>query len=78
MGVHLANVGRNTIDYIIGSPTIWQHATHLEVIINDTHYCTMGGDSDHKAVASMVEHQIVALLNTTYICNKFFFAWVQI
>jgi hypothetical protein len=43
----LANGGRSTVDYIIGSPTIWQIATHLEVIIDDTHYCVMGGDSDH-------------------------------
>jgi hypothetical protein len=43
----LANGGRNTVDYIVGSPTIWQAATHLEVIIDDTRYCAMGGDSDH-------------------------------
>jgi hypothetical protein len=44
----LANGGRSTIDYIIGSPTIWQAVTHLEVIIDDTRYYTMGGDSDHR------------------------------
>jgi hypothetical protein len=44
----LANGGRNTIDYIVGSFTIWQAATHFEVIIDDTYYCTMGGDFDHK------------------------------
>jgi len=44
----LANGGCNTVDYIIGSPIVWQAATHLEVIIDDTHYCAMGGDSDHR------------------------------
>jgi hypothetical protein len=44
----LANGGRNTVDYIVGSLAIWQVATHLEVIINDTRYCAMGGDSDHR------------------------------
>jgi hypothetical protein len=44
----LANGGRSTIDYIIGSPTVWQATTHLEVIIDDTHYYAMGGDSDHR------------------------------
>jgi hypothetical protein len=43
----LANGGHNTIDYILGSPIIWQAATHFEVIIDDTHYCAMRGDSDH-------------------------------
>ncbi len=44
----LANGGRSTVDYIVGSLAIWQDATHFEVIIDDTRYCTMGGDSDHK------------------------------
>ncbi len=44
----LANGGCSTIDYIVGSPTIWQVATHLEVIIHDTRYCAMGVDSDHR------------------------------
>jgi hypothetical protein len=44
----LANGGCNTIDYIIDSPAAWQAATHLEVIINDTRYYMMGGDSDHR------------------------------
>jgi hypothetical protein len=44
----LANGGCSTIDYIIGSPAIWQATTHFEVIIDDTHYCVMGGDFDHK------------------------------
>ncbi len=44
----LANGGRSTVDYIVGSPVIWQAATHLEVIIDDTHYCATGGDSDHR------------------------------
>ncbi len=43
----MANGGRNTIDYIVGSPAIWQTTTHFEVIINDTRYCAMGGDSNH-------------------------------
>jgi len=44
----LANGGRSTVDYIIGSLAIWLTTTHLEVIIDDTRYCTMGGNSDHK------------------------------
>jgi hypothetical protein len=44
----LENGGRNTIDYIVGSHAVWQAATHLEVIIDDTHYCAMGGDFDHR------------------------------
>jgi hypothetical protein len=44
----LANGGRSTVDYIVGSPAVWQAATHLKVIIDDTRYQTMGGDSDHK------------------------------
>ncbi len=44
----MTNGGRNIIDYIISSPTIWQVATHLEVIVDDTRYCAMGGDSDHR------------------------------
>ncbi len=44
----LANGGCNIVDYIVGSLAIWQAATHLEVIIDDTHYCVMGGNSDHK------------------------------
>ncbi len=44
----LANGGRNTVDYIVGSPAIWQATTHLEVIIDDTHYCAVVGDSDHR------------------------------
>ncbi len=39
----LANGGHNTVDYIVGSPVIWQVATHLEVIIDDTRYCAVGG-----------------------------------
>jgi hypothetical protein len=46
----LANGGRNTTDYIVGSPVIWQLATHLEVIINDTRYCAMGEDFDHRSL----------------------------
>jgi len=44
----LANGGCNTVNYIVGSPTVWRAATHLEVIIDDTRYCAMGGDSDHR------------------------------
>jgi hypothetical protein len=44
----LANGGRSTVDYIVGSPAIWQTATHLDVIIDDIRYCAMGGDSDHR------------------------------
>jgi hypothetical protein len=43
----LANGGRNTIDYIVSSLAIWQAVTHLEVIIDDTRYCAVGGESDH-------------------------------
>jgi hypothetical protein len=46
----LANGGRSTIDYIVGSPPVWQPATDLKVIINDTCYYTMGGDSDHQTL----------------------------
>jgi hypothetical protein len=46
----LANGGRSTVDYIVSSLAIWQAATHLEVIIDDTHYYAMGGDSDHKSL----------------------------
>jgi hypothetical protein len=44
----LANGGCNTIDYIVGAPVVWQVATHLEVIIDDTRYRAMGGDFDHR------------------------------
>ncbi len=44
----LANGGWNTIDYIVASPVVWQATTHLKAIINDTRYCTMGGNFDHK------------------------------
>ncbi len=46
----MANGRRSIVDYIIGSPAIWQTATHLGVIINDTRYYTMGGDSDHRSL----------------------------
>jgi len=46
----LANGGCNTVDYIVGSPVVWQATTHLEVIINDTHYYAMGEDSDHRSL----------------------------
>ncbi len=44
----LENGGRNNVDYIIGSHVIWQVVTHLEVIIDDTCYCAMGGDSNQR------------------------------
>jgi hypothetical protein len=46
----LANGGRSTVDYIVGSPAIWQVTTHYEVIIDDTRYCAMGGNSDHRSL----------------------------
>jgi hypothetical protein len=44
----LANGGRSTVDYIVGSFVVWQAITHLKVIIDDTRYHVTGGDSDHK------------------------------
>jgi len=44
----LANGRRNTVNYVVDSPTVWQATTHLEVIIDDTRYCAMGGDFDHR------------------------------
>ncbi len=44
----MANRGRSTIDYIVDSPTVWQATTHFEVIIDDTRYSAVGGDSDHR------------------------------
>jgi hypothetical protein len=44
----LANGGHNIINYIVGSLAVWQTATHFEVIIDDTRYCTVGGDFDHR------------------------------
>ncbi len=46
----MANGGRSVVDYIIGSPVVWQVAIHLKVIIDDTRYRAMGGDSDHKSL----------------------------
>ncbi len=46
----MANGGSNTVDYIIGSLAIRQAVTHLEVIIDDTRYCAVGGDSNHRPV----------------------------
>jgi hypothetical protein len=69
----LANGGRITIDYIVGSLAVWQAATHLEVIIDDTHYRVMGGDSNHRPLClqlnidcSFVEPQ------HTVVTKKFF------
>jgi hypothetical protein len=42
----LANGGHNIVDYIVDSLVIWQVATHFEVVINDTCYYVVGGDSD--------------------------------
>ncbi len=44
----MANGGCNIVDYIVGSPIIWQVVTHLEVIIDDIRYYAMGGDFDHR------------------------------
>jgi len=44
----LANGGCSTIDYIVGSFAIWQATTHFKVIIDGTHYCMVGGDSNHR------------------------------
>ncbi len=40
--------GCSTVDYIIGSPAVWQAATQIKAIIDDTRYRAMGGDSDHR------------------------------
>ncbi len=44
----MANRRRSTVNYIVGSPIVWQIVIHLEVIIDDTHFYAMGGDSDHR------------------------------
>jgi hypothetical protein len=41
-------VARNIIDYIAHSHAVCQVVTHFDVIINDTFYCVMGGNSDHR------------------------------
>ncbi len=46
----MANGGHNNVDYIVGSLVVWQAATHLKVIIDDTRYHAMGGDSNHKSL----------------------------
>jgi hypothetical protein len=46
----LANGRRNIVDYIVGSHVVWQAITHLEVIIDDTRYCAMGADSNHRSL----------------------------
>ncbi len=46
----MANGGRTIVSYIVCSCAIWQTVTHLEMIIDDTHYCAMGGDFDHKSL----------------------------
>ncbi len=70
----LANGGHNTIDYIVGSFVVWQAATHLEVIIDDTLYRVMGGDFNHRPLrlrlnidCSFVEPQHMV------VTKKFFF-----
>ncbi len=45
---YLANGGHSTVDYIVGSLVVWQVATHFKVIINDTQYSMVRGDSDHS------------------------------
>ncbi len=44
----LANGGCSIVDYIVNSLTVWQVAPHLKMIIDDTCYCAIGGDSDHR------------------------------
>ncbi len=44
----MANGERNTIDYIVGSAIVCLATTHFEVIIDDTRYCTIGGDFNHR------------------------------
>jgi hypothetical protein len=44
----LANGGHNIVDYIIGPLVVWQAITRFEVIIDDTRYCAVGEDSDHR------------------------------
>jgi len=39
----LANGRHSIVNYIIGSPAIWQIVTHLKVIIDDTRYYAIGG-----------------------------------
>jgi hypothetical protein len=46
----LANGGHNIVDYIVGSPTVWQIATHFQVIIDDTRYYAVGGDFNHRSL----------------------------
>jgi hypothetical protein len=43
----LANGECSIVDYVFGSPVIWQAITHPEVLIDDTCYYAMGGDSNH-------------------------------
>ncbi len=38
----LENGGRNIVNYIVGSPVVWQVATYFKVIIGDTRYCAVG------------------------------------
>jgi hypothetical protein len=58
-------IWRSIVDYIVGSLVVWQVATHLEVLIDDTHYCAMGVDSDHRLLClrlnidcSLLSHNI--------------------
>jgi hypothetical protein len=44
----LENGGHKIINYIISSPIVGQVVTHLEVIVDDTHYRKMGGNSNHR------------------------------
>ncbi len=41
-------MGGLTLDYIVGSPVVWQTTTHFKVIMDDTRYSAVGGDFDHK------------------------------
>ncbi len=44
----MANGGGNIVDYMVGSPVVWQATTNFKVIIDDTHYYMLGGNSDHR------------------------------
>jgi hypothetical protein len=69
----LANGGRSTVDYIVGSPIVWQAATHFEVIIDDTCYRAMGGDSNHRSLRLRlnIDCSFVELQHTVVIIKIF-------
>jgi hypothetical protein len=73
----LANGGRSTIDYIIDSPAIWQATKHLEVIIDDTRYCAMGGDSDHRPLRLWLSIDCTFVEPQRTIVTKKFLPWFK-